>query len=132
MIKTAITPRVSETDGVGHVNNTIVPVWFEAGRRTIFKIFTPDLSFKKWRMALVHMSVDFEFQIRFDEDAEVRTWIEHVGTKSFAVAEQIWQKEKKCATGKAIYVNFNYLTQQSEPICNEIRQKLDDLQNGLN
>lgn len=45
MFTTTITPRVSETDGVGHINNTTVPVWFEAGRHEIFKLFTPDLSF---------------------------------------------------------------------------------------
>jgi len=33
MFETPITPRVSETDGVGHVNNVFVPIWFEAGRR---------------------------------------------------------------------------------------------------
>ena len=44
MFTTPITPRASETDGAGHINNTVVPVWFEAGRREIFRIFTPDLT----------------------------------------------------------------------------------------
>lgn len=64
--------------------------------------------------------------------ALVHTWIEHVGTRSFTVVEEIWQVEKKYAPGKLIYVNFNYVTQQSAPICDEIRQKLDDLQNDSN
>ena len=46
LLTTIITPRVSETDGVGHINNVFVPIWLEAGRREIFKIFSPDLSFK--------------------------------------------------------------------------------------
>lgn len=55
MFTTVIVPRVSETDGVGHINNTTIPVWFEAGREEIFKMFTPDLSFKNWRMVIIRM-----------------------------------------------------------------------------
>ena len=67
MFETPITPRVSETDGVGHVNNVFVPIWFEAGRREIFRILTPDLSFGRWRVALVNMNVDYLDQIFFQE-----------------------------------------------------------------
>ena len=52
MIVTTITPRVSETDGAGHINNTAIPVWLEAGRREIFALFTPDLGFEHWGVAL--------------------------------------------------------------------------------
>ena len=75
MFETRITPRVSETDGAGHVNNVFVPVWFEAGRREIFRILTPDLTFRRWRVALVSMNVDYLDQIYFHEVALVRTWI---------------------------------------------------------
>ena len=37
MFTTVITPRVSETDGMGHINNTVIPIWFEAGRKGILK-----------------------------------------------------------------------------------------------
>ncbi|SDH44745.1 hypothetical protein SAMN05216352_101319 [Alteribacillus bidgolensis] len=30
MFQKTIDPRVSETDGAGHFNNTIIPVWFES------------------------------------------------------------------------------------------------------
>ena len=63
MIRTEIIPRVSETDGAGHINNVFVPVWFEAGRREIFRVLTPDLSFANWRAVLVNMNVDYEDQI---------------------------------------------------------------------
>ncbi|MGM0876104.1 MAG: hypothetical protein ACQEWV_15325 [Bacillota bacterium] len=36
MYKTIIEPHVSETDGVGHINNTTIPIWFEAGRNDLF------------------------------------------------------------------------------------------------
>ena len=74
MFKTAIVPRVSETDGAGHINNTVVPIWFEAGRREVFRILTPDLAFKHWRIALVNMNVDYLAQIFLDKTAQVCTW----------------------------------------------------------
>ncbi len=116
MITTPVIPRVSETDGAGHVNNVFVPIWFEAGRREIFRILTPDLEFSRWRVALVNMNVDYEGQIYFQHNAEVRTWVERVGTKSFTVGEEVWQQGRRCARGTAVYVYFNYETQGSEPI----------------
>ena len=58
MIETPIIPRVSETDGAGHINNTVIPIWFEGGRTEIFRLLTPDLQFRNWRVALVNMNVD--------------------------------------------------------------------------
>ncbi|MCA8879641.1 MAG: acyl-CoA thioesterase [Rhodobacteraceae bacterium] len=116
MICTAVVPRVSETDGAGHINNTVAPIWFEAGRREIFRVLTPDLSFSDWRVALVNMSVDYYDQLYFAEEAEVRTWIERIGTKSFTLYEEIWQSERRCVTGMATYVCYDYRVGASIPI----------------
>ncbi len=126
-IITAITPRVSETDGAGHINNVFVPVWFEAGRREIFRILTPDLKFANWRVALVNINIDYLDQIYYQEDAEVRTWIEKIGNKSFTVGEEVWQGERLCARGSAVYVNYNYSIQASEPLSDKIISKLEQL-----
>ncbi|MDA7948400.1 MAG: acyl-CoA thioesterase [Hyphomicrobiaceae bacterium] len=125
MFTTTITPRVSETDGAGHINNVFVPVWFEAGRREIFRILTPDLSFARWRATLVNMNVDYLEQIYLHEDVEVRTWVDRIGTKSFTVYEEIWQSDRHCAKGTATYVYFNIEAQQSEPIPTDCRDALD-------
>lgn len=125
MFETPITPRVSETDGVGHVNNVFVPIWFEAGRREIFRILTPDLSFDRWRVALVNMNVDYLDQIFFQEEALVRTWVDRIGNKSFTLIEEVWQGERHCANGTATYVYFNYETGLSEPVPLDCRQALE-------
>lgn len=124
MWTTSITPRVSETDGAGHINNNFVPVWFEAGRREVFRILTPDLSFAGWRVALVNMNVDYLAQTYFQEDAQVRTWVERLGTKSFTLYEELWQGERQTAKGTVTYVYFNYDTQTPEPIPDAARAQL--------
>jgi len=118
---------VSETDGAGHINNVFVPIWFEAGRREIFRILTPDLSFDRWRAVLVNMNVDYLDQIYFQQDAEVRTWIQSIGSKSFTVGEELWQEGRHCARGTAVYVNYNFETQTSEPLSESIITQLERL-----
>jgi len=124
MIETPITPRVSETDGAGHINNTVIPIWFEGGRTEIFRILTPDLDFKKWRVALVNMNVDYMAQTYFQEAAVVRIWVDKVGTKSFTLYEELWQGERLCAKGTATYVYFNYDDQEAKPVPDDVRAAL--------
>lgn len=124
MFETQITPRVSETDAAGHINNTVVPIWFEAGRREIFRILTPDLRFSSWKAALVSMTVDYTDQLYFNEMADVRTWVEKIGTKSFTLYEEIWQGSRRCAVGRAVYVCFDYAEQRTVPLPQSIRLAL--------
>ena len=127
MIFTNIVPRVSETDGVGHINNVFVPIWFEAGRREIFRIFSPKLDFINWKLALVKVTVEYVDQLYLAEDVEVKTGIEKVGTSSFTIKEEIHQTNRICAKGQAIYVNYNFGEKKSEPISNEIRNRLESI-----
>ena len=127
MIFTKIVPRVSETDGVGHINNVFVPIWFEAGRREIFRIFSPKLDFINWKLALVKVTVEYVDQLYLAEDVDVKTGIEKVGNSSFTIKEEIHQTNRICAKGQAIYVNYNFRDKKSEPISNEIRNRLESI-----
>ena len=127
MIFTNIVPRVSETDGVGHINNVFVPIWFEAGRREIFRIFSPNLDFINWKLALVKVMVEYVDQLYLAENVEIRTGIEKVGNSSFNIKEEIYQTNRLCAKGEAIYVNYNFKEKKSEPISTEIRDKLQSI-----
>ena len=124
MIETPIIPRVSETDGAGHINNTVIPIWFEGGRTEIFRVLTPDLDFKNWRVALVNMNVDYLAQTYFQDRAVVRTWVDKVGTKSFTLYEELWQGARLCAKGTATYVYFNYDDQEAKPVPENVRVAL--------
>ena len=124
MIETSIIPRVSETDGAGHINNTVIPIWFEGGRTEIFRVLTPDLNFKNWRVALVNMNIDYLAQTYFQDPAVVRTWVDKVGTKSFTLYEELWQGARLCAKGTATYVYFNYDDQEAKPVPENVRVAL--------
>ncbi|MFC4766300.1 acyl-CoA thioesterase [Effusibacillus consociatus] len=125
MFRTTIQPRVSETDGVGHINNTTVPVWFEAGRNEIFKMFMPDLSFDNWKMIIVNMNIDYIGQLFYGKEVEVLTWIKQIGNTSLVLYEELHQDNRLCAKGTATYVNFNHTTQKPEFIPQHIREQLE-------
>lgn len=122
--RTTITPRVSETDGCGHINNTTLPVWFEAGRREIFKVITPSLRFSEWKLSLVEMNVSFLKQIYLDADVEISTWVSKLGNKSLTIRETASQNGVICAKGMIVYVYFDYREQQSSRIPDDVRVRL--------
>lgn len=124
MFKTIIRPRVSETDGAGHINNTTLPVWFEAGREEIFEMFTPDHSFKNWKCVILNSNIDYLSQIYYGNEVEVQTWVSKIGNTSFTLYEELYQSGTLCARSTAVYVNFNFEKQSKEVIPDAIREKL--------
>jgi acyl-CoA thioester hydrolase len=124
MFEKTIEPRVSETDGAGHINNTTIPVWLESGRDEIFRLFTPDLSFDNWRCVIIKMNVDYLSQIYYGTPVTIKTWISKLGNSSFETYEEVHQNGTLCARGGTTYVNFNFNIQKSETIPTDIRAKL--------
>ena len=119
--------RFYETDALKHVSNTVVVGWFETGREAIFKIFTPSLDLDNWPLILASYNVDFLAQIFYGQDIDIRTGISRIGTSSFDVYQEIWQNNKKCASGTTAMVHFDYKTQSSCPIPKDIIAKLRDI-----
>jgi len=126
MYQKVIDPRVSETDGAGHINNTVIPVWFESGRDPIFRLFNPDLSFHDWHCVLLKMNAEYMSQIYYGTPITVYTWIKRIGQTSFEVYEEIHQNKSICVKGSATYVNYHFDVQKSMPIPDEIRSQLED------
>ncbi|WKN40995.1 acyl-CoA thioesterase [Tunicatimonas pelagia] len=124
MFEQHITPRFSETDALGHINNTVVPVWFEQARRPVFKLFTPDLDPGKWRLIIARIEVDFVGELHYGTDVVIRTSVDNVGNTSFRVAQEVWQQGKVRVKGLATLVHYDYQTQRSKPIPDYIREQL--------
>jgi acyl-CoA thioester hydrolase len=126
MLTLSVTPRFGDIDGLGHVNNTVIPVWFEQARNPIFRFFNPEFNFEDWNLILARIEVDFIAQIFYNFDVEIRTWISRVGRSSFEVYQEAWQNEKLCAKGKTVLVHFDFKAQKSAEIPHNIREMLDE------
>lgn len=109
---------MSETDALGHINNTTIANWLEAGRTGLFALFTPDHNFSRWRMIVVSLKVDFLREVFFGSDVEVRVCVEKIGRSSLVLAEEIWQADVLCASAKTVYVHVDSQTRKSAEIPN--------------
>ena len=129
MLKTIVTPRFGDVDGLKHVNNNVVGEWFELSREDIYRIFTPDLdlSLEKWRLILVRNETDFLSQIFFGQDVEIRTYVLKIGNSSFTLGNEVWQNGELKAKGKSILVHYDFIEEKSKRIPDEIRAKLNEL-----
>lgn len=116
MYSQQIQPRFNDTDALGHINNTVLAVWFEGARDPLFRLFTPDLNPTDWRLILAKFSVEFHAELFYGQPAEIRTWVSRVGNSSFDVSQQAWQQGKLCASGVAVLVHYDFAGKSSVPL----------------
>ena len=121
MFSETIFPRFSDTDALGHINNTLAPIWFEGARDPVFKLFMPELNTKDWRLILAKITVEYHAQFFYGHPIEIKTYVSRIGGSSFDVYQELWQKQEKCASGTAVMVHFCYQDQASKKIPQEIK-----------
>ncbi len=118
-------PRFMETDALGHINNTVIPIWFEEGRTPIFECFVPNLDLSRWNLILASVHVDFLAQTYYGKPVTIETRLTRLGSSSFDVSQRVVQEGIVTAQGKAVMVHFDYQTNRSAPIPEAIRQTLE-------
>jgi len=124
MLVEKIATRFSDTDGLGHINNTMLPIWFEGARDPIFKIFSPDLSLNTWQLILAKFDVEFHGELFYGQDIELRTGVSRIGSSSFDVYQEAWQAGQKCASGTAVHVHFDHNEKTSVALTEALKDKL--------
>lgn len=124
MWTTTIRPRFCETDALGHINNTVLPVWFLEAREPVIAIFTAELSRSENGLAMVNMEIAFKAESLFGSPVTVTTTIGKVGNSSLQVIQRAWQNGVMTAQGTATLVSFNTTSRQSQPITDAQRAQL--------
>ena len=119
-----ISPRFSDTDALGHINNTVFAVWFEGARQDVFKIFTPELNLRQWPLIIASVKLDYHAQTHYGADVEIRTYISRIGGSSFDVYQEAWQHGVKTVSGTAVMVQFDYASNKAKPLTELQRQAL--------
>lgn len=125
MYTLTITPAFYDTDGLGHINNTRVPQWFEAARNELFRIFTPDLDMKRWQLIMARIEVDYLGELFYGREVEIRTFICKIGNSSFTVLQEAWQDGKLGARGKAFMVRYDFAHGRAMSLSDDQRARLE-------
>jgi acyl-CoA thioester hydrolase len=128
MFAITITPRFGDMDVLGHINNTVLPIWFEQARNPLFKIFSLDLDIRPetWPLIMAHMDFDFVGELFFRADVEIRTIVSRIGTKSFTLYHEAWQEGRLCVKGNVIIVYYDFLNKATVPIPDDKRKRLEE------
>lgn len=127
MESTVIRPRFCETDALRHISNTVLPVWFEGARECFFSRLHPTMGFDDWPVILARLEVDYKAQVYLGHDVTLKTGIEKMGTSSIVVYQEAHQRDQLVAVGRCILVYFDFKTERSKPIPDDIRANLSEL-----
>ncbi|MDT0595664.1 acyl-CoA thioesterase [Glaciecola petra] len=125
MFSEEYTVRFYETDGLGHVSNTVLVAWFESARIPIFKMFVPDLKLENWPLILANYNVDFLEQIYLQMPVQIKTWISRIGNSSFDVYQECWQDEHLKSKGTTTLVHFDYESKKAMTLSQEIKNIME-------
>jgi acyl-CoA thioester hydrolase len=121
-----VMPRFSETDALGHINNTVLPVWFEAARTPIFKFFTPDLNPHDWKLIIAKLEVSFVGELFYGNEVTIKTSVEQVGNSSFVLRQEAFQQDKCCAVGKTVFVRYDFAAKMKQSLSEAEKASLHD------
>jgi len=125
MFSHLVMPELTDTDAMGHINHGKLPIWFANARNPIFRFFSPELDIKNWPLILAGITVNFHQQIFHAREIEIKTSVKTIGERSFSVVQQAWQDGQCAASGEATMVHFDYKTQKSQKIPDDIRAMLE-------
>jgi len=130
MFTEIITPRFGDIDGLRHVNNTVIPGWFEQARNPIYRIFNPEFAFEGWNLILARYEIDFVRPLVINGDVTVRTWVSRIGTSSFEIGQEALQGGELCTRGTTVLVHYDFSTSRPVPIPDAIRERLREHEAG--
>lgn len=127
MFETVIAPRFGDMDGLRHINNCMIPVWFENARTPIFKIFNPSMKvdFEHWNLIMARIDAEFLKEMHWGEDVRIVTHVIKLGRSSFTVGQEAWQSGSLCAIGTAVHVHYDFPGKKARRIPEEIRTQLE-------
>lgn len=126
MFRTRIHPRFCDTDALGHIGNTVIPVWLLEGREPLLRLFVTDLDFRQASLVVVRTEIDFLAELRFGSDVEVTTAVEKIGNSSLVVLQEVFQDDAARCRARTVMVNFDTQTRRSQPIPEGIRRQLEE------
>ncbi|MBS9403012.1 acyl-CoA thioesterase [Halomonas sp. TRM85114] len=124
MFVRTIEPAFYDTDALGHVNNTRLPAWFELARNDLFRLFTPDLDPRQWRLIMARMEVDYRAELHYGQEIEIRTYLSRLGKSSFTVTQEARQNGQLTNVGHTVLVHFDHQTKRAVPIEGALRDAL--------
>ncbi|MBZ5750015.1 acyl-CoA thioesterase [Metabacillus rhizolycopersici] len=118
--------RYFESDVYGHINNVSFFIYLEQARVDFFADNNLHKNQEEWSFVVASAHCDYINQAYVNQNLVIRTYIDHIGRKSIKLKHQIMDQasEELIAEGEVVLVHFNFKTQLSEPLDEELIKKL--------
>lgn len=130
MNKCLVTPvqkRFSDVDSFMHVNNIWQQSYFDMGKTDFYtKVLGITGVFDKLRIITASTHTDYYGQVRLMDDIVVVTDVSRLGNKSMTLHQRIMLGDKCLTESSSVMVAFDFETQQSVPMPEEWRRKLEE------
>ena len=124
---TAVQKRFSDVDSFMHVNNIWQQSYFDMGKTDFYtKVLGITGVFDKLRIITASTHTDYYGQVRLMDDIVVVTDVSRLGNKSMTLHQRIMLGDKCLTESSSVMVAFDFETQQSVPMPEEWRTRLED------
>lgn len=119
-----------EQDGFGHINNMHFIRWFESARIAYLLACDVGMTTEGVGPILAAVSCNFRKQIKYPDTVIVGARVASIGRSSMKIEHALQSSTagEISADGDSTVVMFNYQTQQSAPISDELRAKICELE----
>ena len=119
-----ISPRMYETDAMGHISNVTITAWFEVLRVRFLEsvIESNPATEKSWILASTH--IDFVGETFYGEDVTAKIVDVTVGNTSITFSGTLMQEGRQTMRGTAVLVHMDYAAKQSIRVPDDMRQAL--------
>ena len=120
-------PRFRDTDAMGHINNAVYVTYLEVARQEYWKRFTKTRDYGRVPFILASVSVDFRSEALVNEVLAIGIRCEWIGTKSFAFAYEIREREtaRRVVEARSVQVCYDYGAKKSLAMPQELRRELE-------
>ncbi len=130
MNKQLITPiqkRFSDVDSFMHVNNIWQQSYFDMGKTEFYtKVLGITGVFDKLRIITASTHTDYLGQVRLTDEIVVVTDVSRLGNKSMTLHQRIMCGDRCLTESSSVMVAFDFETQQTVPMPDEWRVKLEE------
>jgi acyl-CoA thioester hydrolase len=124
--KSFVRTRFCETDALGHINNVSFFIYLEQARVDFCMDAQIVENLKDWSFVAASAHCDFKKQAYVNQILVVKTWVSHIGHTSVKLKHQILDQtnEELIAEGEVVLVSYNITEQKTEPLNEQMKEKL--------
>lgn len=119
--------RFSDVDSFMHVNNIWQQSYFDMGKTEFYtKVLGVSGVFDKLRIITASTHTDYLGQVRLQDDIVVVTDVSRLGNKSMTLHQRIMSGDRCLTESSSVMVAFDFESQQTVPIPDAWRVKLEE------